>query len=107
MKTLHIWNSIIRRLEGRRVELPTVPKTKKAPVWFSASTDGTIIFINKAFDHTRSSKLSTERKLDYNTFQKVYPFYLRRENGEAISSEVSDVSVNQVYYFSVIKHLGV
>ncbi|SEP93250.1 hypothetical protein SAMN05216232_1361 [Virgibacillus subterraneus] len=87
--------------------MPTVPKTKKVPVWFSASKDGTIIFINKAFDHTPSSKLSSERKLDYNTFQKVYPFYLKRENGEAVSSVVSAVTVNQVYYFSVIKHLGV
>ncbi|SDQ26948.1 hypothetical protein SAMN05216231_1241 [Virgibacillus salinus] len=74
MKSLHIWNSIIRRLKGRRVELLTVPKTKKVPVWFSASTDGTIILINKAFDHTPSSKLSTERKLDYNTFKKCTLF---------------------------------
>jgi len=104
MAPLEAWNMIISRLENNRVELPTVPKNKKVPVWFAATTDGKTIFINEALDHNPSSKLSVERKLNYNTFQKVYPLYLRRENGEAISSEVSAITVDQVYYFSLIKH---
>lgn len=104
MTPLQAWNSILKNLEGKTIELPTVPKTKKVPVWFSASTNGEIIFINEASDHKPSSKLSVPRKLRYNTFQKVFPFYLKRENGEPVSSEVTAITVNQVYYFSLIKH---
>jgi hypothetical protein len=100
------WNAIISRLTGNKMELPTVPKNKKVPVWFSASTDGNTIFIDRATDHISSSKISSQRKLTYRTFQKVYPLYLRREKGEAVSKEVTSITVNQVYYFSLIKHLA-
>lgn len=99
------WNTIISKLAGNRIELPTVPKTKKSPVWFSATTDGVNIFIGEAVSHKPSSRLSMERKLTFYTFQKVYPLYIRRENGEQVSHEVTAITVNQVYYFSIIKHL--
>jgi thymidine phosphorylase len=104
MTSLEAWNLIIKNLEGKTIELPTVPKTKKIPVWFSASTNGEIVIINEATEHEPSSKLSAPRILKYNTFQKVFPLYLRREKGEAVSSEVTATTVNQVYYFSLIKH---
>lgn len=107
MTSLQVWKAIISRLEGKRIELPTVPKIKKKPVWFSATTDGEIIFINEAIDHKPSSKLSVERKLKYSKFQKVYPLYLRRENGEKVSEEAKAITLNQVYYFSLIKHLSI
>lgn len=104
MSPLQAWTAIVKNLEGKTIELPTVPKTKKVPVWFSASANGEIVFINQAIDNQPSSKLSATRILRYNTFQKVYPLYLRREKGEPVSSEVSAITVNQVYYFSLIKH---
>ena len=104
MSSKQAWNAIINRLEGNSIELPTVPKTKKVPVWFSATTDGETIFIDVAIENRPSSKLSVKRKLKYKTFKKVYPLFLRRENGESVSSEVSAVTLNQVYYFSLIKH---
>jgi hypothetical protein len=106
MAPIHAWNNIINRLRGSSVELPTVPKTKKVPVWFSVTTDGKTIFFDKAIDHIPSSKLSIQRKLNYKTFEKVYPLYLKRENGEAVSSEVTAITVDQVYYFSLIKHFA-
>ncbi|WP_391122496.1 hypothetical protein [Psychrobacillus sp. L3] len=104
MTSLQAWNEIVNRLKGNRIELPTVPKVKKDPVWFSATTNGETIFINKAIEHKPSSKLTVERRLKYSTFEKVYPLYLRRENGEQVSSEVTAITVNQVYYFSLIRH---
>lgn len=96
--------NIISSLDGKSVELPTVPKTNKVPVWFTASTDGKTIFINEAVENKPSSKLSVQRRLNYNTFQKVHPLFLRREKGEAVSSYVTKITVDQVYYFSLIKH---
>jgi hypothetical protein len=99
------WNLIVNQLAGKRLEFPTVPKVKRDPVWFSATTDGESIFINKAIDNKPSSQLSMQRKLTYSIFEKVYPFYLKRENGERISSDVLAITVDQVYFFSLIKHL--
>jgi hypothetical protein len=99
------WRTILNCLIENCVELPTVPKTRKGPVWFSASAEGDIIFINQAINNKPSSKLAMQRKLNYKTFNNVYPLYLKRENGEKVSSEVSSVTVDQVYYFSLIKHL--
>ena len=40
------WSTIITKLTGKGLELPTVPKVKKDPVWFSATTDGKSIYID-------------------------------------------------------------
>lgn len=94
MNSNQAWNTIISKLIGKRIELPTIPKTQKTPVWFSATTDGKIIYINTATDNTPSSKLSMERKLTYEVFKKVYPLYLRREKGEQVSYEAGKATVN-------------
>lgn len=105
MKSEQAWQTIISKLMKNELEIPTSPMTKRIPVWFNASTDGEIIFINKAVKNSPSSRLSMQRKLKYSTFEKVYPLYIRRENGEQISKEVSSITVNSVYYFSIIKNL--
>jgi hypothetical protein len=105
MTSQQAWNTIFNKLKANRMEFPTVPKTKKTPVWFSAIVDGEIILINNATNHRPSSNLAVPRKLKYGTFQKIYPIYLRRENGEQVSKEAGSLTVNQVYYYSLIKHL--
>lgn len=105
MTSQQAWNKIIEKLKEHQTEFPTAPITNKTPIWFSAIVDGEIILIDNAVNHQPSSKLTVPRKLKYKTFQKVYPLYLRRENGEQISAEAASVTVNQVYYYSLIKHL--
>jgi hypothetical protein len=99
------WNIIINKLLENPIELHTVPKVKKIPVWFLATTDGDRIYISDAIQNRPSCQLSMQRKLKYSTFQKVYPLYFRRENGEQVSKEISSITVNSVYYFSIISHL--
>jgi hypothetical protein len=105
MTAQQAWNIIFDKLSGNRTDFPTAPITKKTPIWFSAIVDGEIILIDNAINHQPSSKLKVPRKLKYRTFQKIYPLYLRRENGEQISAEAKSLTVNQVYYFSLIKNL--
>lgn len=104
MTTQEAWLKIISCLKGKTIEFPTVPTTNRTPVWFSASTDGEIILINAAKNKQPSSKITVNRRLKYKTFEKVYPYYLRRSKGEAVSTEVAKITVNQVYYYSLIKH---
>ncbi|VYT68347.1 hypothetical protein [Clostridium tertium] len=99
------WEIIINRLFNKRQELSTLPKTNKKPIWFSAISDGNIISINKASINEPSSKITAERKLTYTNFKEVYPLFIKRENDEKVSKEVSNKTRNQVYYFSLIGHL--
>lgn len=92
-------------MNGKKLEFHTVPKINRKPLWFTASSDGNFIYIDNAVVNKPSSKLSVVRKLDFKNFLKVFPLYLRRENGEVVSAEVSKVTLNQVYYFSLIKSL--
>lgn len=105
VKVDNAWKMIIEALRSEIKEFQTVPKTNKKPIWFRASSDGDVVNIDGALINTPSSKISTTRKLTYKNFQIVYPLYLRRENGEKVSVEVTKATVNQVYYFSLIKHL--
>lgn len=46
-----------------------------------------------------------KRKLTYNIFQKVYPRYLKYKEGQNASKKVIAVTHDQVYFFSLTKHL--
>lgn len=100
------WQQILESLGDKTLELKTIPKTNKTPIWFSAYKQEDNIYIDCAKENLPSSKITTRRKLTFNDFRKVYPLYLKRENGESVSKEVAKITVNQVYYFSLIKHLA-
>lgn len=99
------WNLILDGIGNKTKEFHTVPKTKKQPVWFSAIINGRNIIIDKAQNNEPSSKISTKRRLDLDNFKKVYPLSIRRKLGESVSSEATEATRNQVYYFSLIEHL--
>lgn len=80
MTSQEAWLKIVAHLQTKSIEFPTVPKIKRDPVWFDASTDGEIIMINPAKNNRPSSQLTMQRKLGYKVFEKVYPIYLRRIN---------------------------
>jgi hypothetical protein len=106
MDSKQAWEKIIDALRGKAIELPTVPKTLKSPIWFSATTDGTNIYINVATFNKPSTKISAQRTLSFDNFCRIYPIYLRRENGEQVSQEAASTTFNQVYYYSLIKNLA-
>lgn len=99
------WKIIMNKLSDKQKEFHTVPKTNKKPVWFSAKSDGEVIYIDKAIINTPSSIISTIRKLNYNNLKDVYHLYIKREKGEKVSKEVTNTTRNQVYYFSLISNL--
>jgi len=104
MTSQESWLKIVAYLKAESIEFPTVPKIKRDHVCFEASTDGEIIMIKTAKYNRPSSQLTMQRKLSYKVFEKVYPLYLRRNKGEAVSNEALKATVDQVYYFSLIRH---
>lgn len=45
------------------------------------------------------------RKLTFKDFQKIYPIYLKRESGQSVSKEAIAATVNQVYFYPIIKNI--
>jgi hypothetical protein len=106
MEAKDAWNKIVSSLYDNEQEFPTTPKTNREPVWFSAVSDGRDVYICSANNHRPSSKITMPRKLSFeHNFIKVYPLFLKREEGFAVSAEATSVTVNQVYYYSLMKHL--
>lgn len=105
MTAQEAWKTIMNRLGQERREFHTVPLLNKAHVWFSATVDEERIVITEATENKPSSSLTIPRYLKYKTFEKVYPIYLRREKGEKVSKEVTEITVNSVYYYSLIRFL--
>lgn len=101
-----VWQSLIIKLATEHVEFPTTPLNRRTPKWFRAKSVGHDILIDFAKDHHPSCEISSPRRLTLTNFKDIYPLYLRRINGERVSAEVTAKTLNQVYYFSLIKHLG-
>ena len=99
------WKAIIKNLTNGPFELRTVPMNNKDFMWFSASTDGEKIYIDKALKRKPSCKITSTRVLKYETFKNIYPIYLRREKGEKVSVEASSVTVDKSYYYTLIKYM--
>jgi len=99
----NLWLRIIKDLSYNPRDLHTVPKTNKKPLWFNAYSDGKFIYIDNAKDHVPSSNISATRKLNLSEFERIYPIHIRREQGEIVSKEAQKATVNQVYWYSIIK----
>ena len=105
MDTLKAWETITHSFNNQVLEFPTNPLQKRDPVWFSAYIQEGKIVINQALHHRPSSQLKYKRVLSYKDFQKVLPLYYMRKNGQQVSKDLSDATMNQVYFLSLIKHI--
>lgn len=99
------WEIITKKMGTAPIEFHTLPLTTRTPVWFSAQKDYDQIRITNAIKNRPSSVIKTPRYLFLKTFEKVYPIYLRRNHGEKVSQEVRGITVNSVYYYSLIQFL--
>ena len=105
---MDIWHSIVEDLQAHPRDLQTTVKSdKKTPLWFHARISGKALIIENAHDHELSVKLSSIRRIYEKDFMLIYPFYIRRENGEAVSKGIAltkgEAKKNQTYIFGVIR----
>jgi hypothetical protein len=103
MRMKEIWSKLICGISENNEDIATTPKVSRKPLWFNASTDGVDIFITRAKEKEPSSKISMERKLSNNEFLRIYPIYLKRELGESVSKEAAKATMNQTYWFAILK----
>lgn len=100
-----IWDKIISEVKEQPRDFHTVPKTNKNPLWFHATSDGTYIYITDAKNHDNSSRITGARSLSYVEFLRIYPLYLKRCRGEAVSIEAAKATKNQVYWYGIFNEI--
>ena len=66
-----------------------------------------MILVENAADNSPSVNLSQKRRIYAKDFDIVYPFYLRRENGESVSAELAqtkgEAKKNQTYIYGIVR----
>ena len=96
------WLIILDNLSRNPRDLHTIPMVEREPTWFYAYTDGTNIYVEKARENSNSG-LRGKRRLTFSEFKKIYPIFVRRDKGEDIGKEGSQVTHNQSYWYSICK----
>ena len=86
-------------------DVHTVPLTKKTPVWFHVMVKTDTIYVGSAVEHTPSSNISSFRSLNKNEFDFMLDLYKRRMNGESVSAEAIQNTVNSVYWYGIFNDL--
>jgi len=105
MGATEAWQKIITGLLQIPRDLKTVPKIKRDPLWFYASTDGSFIYVNNAVDKKPSCNLTASRKITYKDFEIVYQYYSKWVSGEVgVRDEVRRRSRNTAYIFALISY---
>jgi len=99
----NIYKKIIDNIKNNPRDLKTIPISRTGR-WFYTYVQNGNIYVDIAKNHKPSSQLKIIRKLNYNDFEKVYPIYLRRVNGEQISQEATAATRNQVYWYAIIEN---
>ena len=99
------WEKIINLIGKESLEIHTYVKGNRKYKWFSVTSNGKNIYIDNAKKNFPSSDLTKIRELTFKEFEKVYPLYLTRENGEIIGEERRKKSNNSSYWFAIIKYI--
>ena len=97
------WMDLLNEIGNKEIELPTTPLTNSTPKWFKVEKHDEELIINMAINNKPSCKISASRILNKDEFMNVLPYYYRRKYGEKVSQEVTNITFNQVYYYSLSK----
>lgn len=103
MSADQVWSEIMTSLNGKSIELSTIPSNNKEPLWLTAFIENEDLFVNNAVNHKPSTKMSVKRKISKKDFDTVYSYYHRWANGERyLRQEVRILSRNTAYIFALI-----
>ena len=102
-----LWAAIINDIAKHPSDIRTIPLTGGG-IWFhvKVETDGVTIAVSNAVKELPSSRLAQTRYLNKVDFESMYDIYLRRQRGEKVSQEATQITRHQVYIYAVFFHCG-
>jgi len=98
------WNKILETL-GKDIEISSLQPRGKTK-YFHAKREGFVIKVDKAENHSPSSKISSERQINFDEFvyiANLYNDYIRGKTG--IRQEMRDNCHNTSYILSLINEI--
>ncbi len=99
------WQIIYNSFKENPRDVKTNPQRNNAPRWFYVYAQGCDIFIDTARAHSNSSKITQRRPLDKCNFEKMLELNDKRNRGFSVSSEATDITRNQSYWYGIFRDI--
>ena len=106
MNEINIKNEILKSFTDNPRDVHTSPTRSCTPKWSFVSVSERNVIISESKANINSSKLKTNRLLNFNELPEIFKLYLRRKQGESVSREATALTVNQVYWYGIFSELG-
>lgn len=98
----NVWQEILTNIGPGKKELQTLNRFEN---WFTVQGSGETLIVDNA-NKPKSVRLDEPKKLYLKKFIEIYPLYVRREHGEDVHQEATKLTIDQVYFFSILKNLS-
>ena len=101
------WSEILNSFEMAPRDVSTAPIRNSAGKWFYVYVKDCKVCIESGREHDNSSNIKTVRILNPDELEDMLVLYERRRNGESVTYEAVERTVNQVYWYGIFRELGV
>lgn len=101
-----LYSILLENIKKHPKDIRTIP-LKGGGVWFYCSLKGNEICIQTSQTKEPSSRIKADTKITKMDLKKIYPLYLKRQNGEKVSQEALRISRVQVYCYAIFNHYGI
>ncbi len=75
------------------------------PKWFFAESNEKVIYVTNAKQNEPSSSIKNKRRLTYEEFLRIYPYYVKRCNGVSVSQDAAKETYNRVYWYGIFNDI--
>ena len=99
------WEELIKSFSETPRDVATVPMKRTQCKWFYVSVRGDKLCVESGKHHDNPSKIKGVRKLNDEDLEKMYDFYVRRNNGEKLSATETVRAINQAYWYGIFADL--
>lgn len=100
-----MWTAIVEEFSKKPRDIHTVPIQKREPKWFFVFCQKGNVYIESAHEYEPASDITGKRMMNKDEFEDMLEIYHRRCNGEQVSQEAQDRTINQVYWYGIFAEL--
>jgi len=87
-------------------DVHTIPMMDKPQIWFRVYVENWTVYVDRAQNHTPSSRMKNCQKLKEDELESMLEIYNKRKRGISVSQEAKEVTWCQVYWYGIFSDLG-
>ena len=101
-----VWEKMVLSYINNPRDVKTVPVIREG-VWFYVYVEDNSIYVENSRSHlANSSNIKNRRRLEKEKADAMLSLYYRRKNGDRVSQEAKEITVNQVYWYGIFADMG-